>query len=211
MELGHLLSSGRFGPIYLHVLIQSIIHDQRMCHTNSMWLHRMCRSIRVITNVTVVEIGNTLLILWVHGDFAKWLVLVKHSVVCVVCLLCVVVGLYAWSVYSPQKEEQENGKEEGERRKENENENETDPRPNRAPTPHNQHFHQHAQRTTHLLIHLLTIHGSIPHSHVQRALALQQRPRRQHTRGMQHQLSVMQCLSGLHKIMGKPTSSKKDP
>lgn len=42
--------------IYLHVLVQPIIHDQAMCHSNAVRLHGMAGDIGVVAHVGVVEV-----------------------------------------------------------------------------------------------------------------------------------------------------------
>lgn len=37
---------GRY--VYLHVFVETVVHDERVTHPNSMWLHRMSRSISII-------------------------------------------------------------------------------------------------------------------------------------------------------------------
>lgn len=39
--------------VYLHVLVESIIHDEGMTHSNPMWFHGMTRSISIISRESV--------------------------------------------------------------------------------------------------------------------------------------------------------------
>lgn len=39
--------------VYLHVFVQTVVHDERMTHPNSMRLHRMSRSISIIPTKSV--------------------------------------------------------------------------------------------------------------------------------------------------------------
>ena len=47
---------GREAYIDLHVLIESVIHDQTMCHSDTVRFHRMAGNIGVVTYIRVVKV-----------------------------------------------------------------------------------------------------------------------------------------------------------
>jgi len=51
------MSQGKGGRyVYLHVFVETVVHNERMTHPNSMWLHRMSRSISIIPVKSVSSI-----------------------------------------------------------------------------------------------------------------------------------------------------------
>ena len=48
--------------IDLHLLVQAVVHDQAVSHSNPVWLHRMPRNIGIIAHVGIVKVGDSLLV-----------------------------------------------------------------------------------------------------------------------------------------------------
>ena len=55
-------NTSQFTYIYFHILVQAIIHDETMSEPDSMRLHWMASGIGIVSNVRVIEVGNTLLV-----------------------------------------------------------------------------------------------------------------------------------------------------
>lgn len=53
----------------LHLVVESIVHDQTMTHADTMRLHGVSRSIVIISNVLVVKVSHALLGL---GGLLSW-------------------------------------------------------------------------------------------------------------------------------------------
>ena len=47
--------------IDLHLVVESIVHNETVTHADTMRLHRMSRSIMIVSTVLVVKVGNTFL------------------------------------------------------------------------------------------------------------------------------------------------------
>lgn len=45
----------------LHLVIQAVVHDETVAHTDTMWLHGVSRAIVVVANVLVVEVSDAFL------------------------------------------------------------------------------------------------------------------------------------------------------
>jgi len=45
----------------LHLLVQAIVHDQAVGHSNAVWLHGMSRDIGVVSDIRVIEVSDFLL------------------------------------------------------------------------------------------------------------------------------------------------------
>lgn len=58
--------------INLHFLIESVVHNEAVGHSNPVRLHGMSSNIGVIPNIRVVEVGDFLLISPVHRRLVKW-------------------------------------------------------------------------------------------------------------------------------------------
>lgn len=43
---------------YLHLIVQSVVHDEMVCHPDSMGLHWVTRAIEIISNLFVKEVSN---------------------------------------------------------------------------------------------------------------------------------------------------------
>lgn len=62
METGEIFGTGSGRPKYLEFLVKSIVYKEVMGHPNTMWLHRMTRSIIVITNLGYKPVINKMTI-----------------------------------------------------------------------------------------------------------------------------------------------------
>jgi len=60
VELGHFILGCWLCAVDLQVLVETVVHDERMRHANTVWLHWVACVIGVIANVTVVEVCDFL-------------------------------------------------------------------------------------------------------------------------------------------------------
>ena len=60
MELRHLVLAGGLGAVDLELLIQAVIHDERVGHADTMRFHRMTGVVSVVADIAVVEIRHFL-------------------------------------------------------------------------------------------------------------------------------------------------------
>lgn len=59
-----LIPGGKTGTyIYLHLLVQAIVHDEAVCHAYPMGFHGMPRDIGIIAHIGVIEVGHLFLIM----------------------------------------------------------------------------------------------------------------------------------------------------
>ena len=48
--------------INFHLLVKTVVHNQAVCHTDTMRLHRVSRNVGIVSHVRVVEIRDSLLL-----------------------------------------------------------------------------------------------------------------------------------------------------
>ena len=60
VELGHFVLGSWFGAVDLQVLVETVVHDQRVSHANTVRLHGVSSVVGVVSDVTIVEIGHLL-------------------------------------------------------------------------------------------------------------------------------------------------------
>lgn len=60
VELGHLVLGSRFGAVDFQVLVETVVHDERMSHANAVRFHGVAGVVGVVSDVTIVEIGHLL-------------------------------------------------------------------------------------------------------------------------------------------------------
>jgi hypothetical protein len=60
VELGHLVLGSRFGAVDFQVLVEAVVHDERVSHADAMGLHWVASVVGVVSDVTIVEIGHLL-------------------------------------------------------------------------------------------------------------------------------------------------------
>ena len=60
VELGHFVLGSWFGAVDFQVLVETVVHDQRVGHANTVRLHGVSSVVGVVSDVTIVEIGHLL-------------------------------------------------------------------------------------------------------------------------------------------------------
>jgi hypothetical protein len=60
VELGHFVLGCRLRAVDLQVLVETVVHDEGVCHADAVRLHWVACVIGVIANVTVVEVCDLL-------------------------------------------------------------------------------------------------------------------------------------------------------
>jgi hypothetical protein len=60
VELGHFVLGCWFGAVDLQVLVETVVHDERVSHANTVRLHGVSSVVGVVSDVTIVEIGHLL-------------------------------------------------------------------------------------------------------------------------------------------------------
>ena len=46
--------------IDLHLVVEAIVHDETVAHANTVRLHRVSRSVMIVSNVLVIKVGDLL-------------------------------------------------------------------------------------------------------------------------------------------------------
>ena len=64
VELCHLVLGCRLGTVYLEFLVEAVVHDERMRHSDAVWLHWVAGVVGIIAHVRVVEVGH---LAWLGG------------------------------------------------------------------------------------------------------------------------------------------------
>ena len=41
-----------------HLLVQTIVHDQAMSHSNAVWFHRMACDVGIVSNIRIIEVSD---------------------------------------------------------------------------------------------------------------------------------------------------------
>ena len=60
VELGHLVLGCGLCAVDFEVLVEAVVHDEGVCHTDAVWLHWVACVIGVVANVAVVEVCDLL-------------------------------------------------------------------------------------------------------------------------------------------------------
>lgn len=60
VELGHLVFRCGLCAVDLQVLVETVVHDEGVCHADTVWLHGVASIISIVADVAVVEICDFL-------------------------------------------------------------------------------------------------------------------------------------------------------
>jgi hypothetical protein len=60
VELGHLVLGGGLCAVDLQVLVETVVHDEGVRHTNTVWLHGVASVVGIVADIAVVEVGDFL-------------------------------------------------------------------------------------------------------------------------------------------------------